>query len=279
MFARNVQFQFITAAIVLTLTSPTSAQTLIRCPDWHSLVQQSAPIVLAKSTPKTSFDAALKHGATKKSVLSKPLDTRPKKVGTVHKTTTQVRNNGCPTYKVKAGDTLASIAQSQLGSAKKHGLILAANASTVRSAKSLRVGTVLTVPCEPPVLTAKAKSEAKPKAKPKGIFASFKPKPTVQPAPKAVAAVAPTPIKAKPLPVWRAKSGEYLSDVVKRWGKTAGYKVIVSGPSAWRLNVPVKEVGTFEETLSRLVKGFSADGQPPSVRVFSNKVIKIGSVL
>ncbi len=260
--------------VALTLASPTSAQTLIRCPDWQSFAKQSAPVVLAKASPKTTFEQAVKRGGASEARLAIISDSKRVKSSTVTKTTLPaISTPTCPTYKVKRGDTLGSIAQSKMGSAKKHAQLLAANKSVISSAKALKIGTVLTIPCTlAPVVAAKANPKSN------GLFSKRKQKPVVQPIPKTVVAVAPAPA-AKPLPVWRAKSGEHLSDVIKRRGKTAGYKVIVAGPSAWRLNVPVKEVGTFEETLSRLVKGFSADGQPPSVRVFSNKVIKIGSVL
>ena len=81
----------------------------------------------------------------------------------------------------------------------------------------------------------------------------------------------------KPLPRWSAKKGEYLSDVLKRWGKAAGYRVILDGPAEWKLGVRFSEVGTFEDVLQQLVKGFARDGLPPSVRIHSNKVLKIGA--
>ncbi len=79
--------------------------------------------------------------------------------------------------------------------------------------------------------------------------------------------------------VWKAQSDEYLTDVIKRWGKEAGYTVIATGTGAWQLKVPLTKVGSFEEALEHVIKGFSSQGHPPSVRVFSNKVIKIGSAL
>ena len=260
---------------ILVFPHATSAQTLIRCPDWKSLVNHATPVILAKGAPKTSFEQAVKRAGTPNTQGAVVSDAARIKTTALPNPNAPAAPS-CPTYTVKRGDTLGSIAQAQMGSSKKHAQLLAANKSVVPSAKTLKIGTVLTVPCKPVVATTVV-AVAKPKSK--GLFANNRNKArAAQPKPKPVvvaAAIAPP----KPLPVWNAKSGEYLSDVIKRWGKTAGYKVIVTGHAAWRLGVPVREVGTFKETLERLVKGFATDGRPPSVRVFSNKVIKIGSVL
>jgi hypothetical protein len=134
---------------------------------------------------------------------------------------------------------------------------------------ALQIGTVITIPCE-------ASGEQK-KATPWWARKSETNK-TVSTQPvKAEPAVIEQP--AKPLPKWTAKKGEYLSDVLKRWGKKAGYTVIVDGPAEWKLGVRFSEAGTFEEIIQELVKGFARDGIPPSVRVHSNKVIKVGASL
>ena len=86
----------------------------------------------------------------------------------------------------------------------------------------------------------------------------------------------PVPVAA-PLPVWKAKSGEYLTDTLRRWGKTAGYKVLKEGADDWRISVPVTVKGTFEEATAQLVRGFEGTGRPPGVSIYSNKVVKVGA--
>jgi hypothetical protein len=174
---------------------------------------------------------------------------------------------------VRAGDTLSKIAARELGDSKRHSELIAANSATVKSAETLRIGTVLTIPCATPAQAALATAQQKSapwwKAQPK-VNAS--PKATAVSAPEV--ALKPAP---KPLPRWSAKQGEYLSDVLKRWGKKAGYTVILDGPAEWKLGVKFSEVGTFEDVIQQLVKGFARDGLPPSVRIHSNKVLKIGA--
>ena len=260
--ASNLQ---ILAALVTLTATPAQAQQLIQCPDWRSLVKQVKPVVLAKSSLKTPFNVAVLQENLKPLSHKDPVTPTSKMRGSSTKVSAAPTSTaGCPTYKVKAGDTLAGIAQNMLGSSKRHPELLAANAGTVKSARFLKVGTTLIIPCALPKLT--------PKPLPKRAGRLFrKSKTAVLLAPTAVA-------EAKPLPVWHAKSGEYLSDVIKRWGKAAGYTVIVGDGAEWRLGVPVRETETFENTLAKLIKGFAANGQPPAVRVFSNKVIKIGAI-
>jgi hypothetical protein len=275
-YCPKFQSKFLTALfLTLSVPTPSLAQQLIQCPEWRSLIKQANPIVLAKSSPKTPFNEAVLQENLKPLSNKGPVKPAAKTRGASAKiNTTPISSATCPTYKVKAGDTLAGIAQKMLGSAKRYPELLVANTETVKSVKSLKIGIVLSIPCATPKLTAKPL--------PKRMGGLLKKSETVVlPEPKAtskvkpLAVIAPKPI---PLPVWRAKSGEYLSDVIKRWGETAGYTVIVGDGGDWRLGVPVQETGTFEDTLAKLIKGFAANGQPPAVRVFSNKVIKIGAI-
>lgn len=261
----------LSAAAITVFATTAQAATLIQCPDWQSLVAHTPTITLAKHAPKVAFDKKLSQRditAKAGSGLGSPKTTRTKTAS----------NQSCPTYKVKRGDTLANISQKFLGTPKRYKDLMAANKSKVTSVEALPVGTVLTIPCDLGTAVAKV-SNPKPKSKKTGGFSTIFAK---QSKPLAVSKpiVKPIPIKpAKPLPIWTARSGEYLSDVIKRWGKKAGYKIILTGSDAWLLHVPIKEVGTFEDSLQRLIKGFSAQGTAPSVRIFSNKVIKIGSIL
>lgn len=270
--------QYLTLPVILSviaLSTPAHAQQLIQCPDWRSLVNQVNPVVLAQSSPKTPFNVAVLQENLKPLSHKDPVAPKAKNSRSSAKTTAAAGpTTGCPTYKVKSGDTLGSISKKMLGSTKRYTELLTANAATVKSAKSLKVGTTLIIPCDQPKVVAKPLPK-----RAGGLFK--KPKAAVLTEPKVVGVAKPLPDiapKPIPLPVWRAKSGEYLSDVIKRWGKTAGYTVIVGDGGDWRLGVPVQETGTFENTLAKLIKGFSANGQPPAVRVFSNKVIKIGAI-
>ena len=153
----------------------------------------------------------------------------------------------CPTHTVKAGDTLGKIAAKHLGKSSRHPEIAAANGIQVSSV--LKIGQKLSIPCSG-VASGKSASSA-----------------------QSITQVAPVP-KPAPLPTWRAKSGEYLTDVMRRWGKTAGYKVVKEGSDDWRLSVPVAVKGTFEEALQQIVTGFESTGRPPGVSIYSNKVVK-----
>ena len=151
-------------------------------------------------------------------------------------------------------------------------------------------------------LTTAAVAEVVPEPKVKRRFGLFnrKPRSTTQ----AVSVPAPTQTKISPVPVrqqitqvpttqtivvdepveiiqptWSASSGELLSDVVKRWGNIAGYRVFSGGDIQWRLRVPFSQTGSFEAVLDQLVKGFSTAPTPPTVRIYTNKVIEIGDVL
>ena len=262
----------------LSLTSPSTASTLIQCPDWQSLVPRSQTVALNNRAPKTSFEDAIarvavldtKAGATTSS--GKPKTKRGRKLAAASPAT-------CPSYTVKRGDTLAKISKTFLGSYNRYPSLVAANKGKISARKPLKVGTVLTIPCDLQKVAnvSKVSNKREATALKKAQAAQSKKAALAKAAAQTVSPKLVTP--AKPLPVWKARSGEYLTDVIKRWGKTAGYQVIATGTGDWKLKVPLKEVGSFEDALRRIVKGFSSQGYPPSVRVFSNKVVKIGSIL
>ena len=66
--------------------------------------------------------------------------------------------------------------------------------------------------------------------------------------------------------------------MLARWGKEAGYRVVTGTTDAWTLRVPVRLRGDFETVVSRLVNGFGSDGRAPPVRIYANKVIRIGGL-
>lgn len=263
-------------AALATMT-PVSAMELIQCPGWGDLVPKPSPISLRTSAPKESFESRITRTIDKAD--ASPLGVNQPMSAThspdaKHKATLPGGSGGCKTYTVRAGDTLGKIAVRELGSSSRHKEILAANTSKVKSATALQIGTVLELPCTAVQLAAKAAAESK-----RTPWFKRKPVTTPETAEKPATATQPVVLEPapKPLPRFTARKGEYLSDVIKRWGAKNGYTVIVDGPADWKLGVKFSEVGTFEDVVQQLIKGFARDGLPPSVRIHSNKVLKIGA--
>ena len=301
-----------TTSVVLLGQAPAQAAALIRCPDWqryvtptaalrstaavgpagHSMRRWTGRAKLAREVerPKQSFEAALKANRARESRLA---SAKGQKVptGTLASPRTARNESGaarttgpldaagifsrkgrktkkqaipCPTHTVRKGDTLSKIAKARLGSAKRYPELIAANKDTVKSATTLRVGTVLTLPCAVPTrqtasLQRKTRSGAAKTA----------------PAPKPVAV---KPMN-RPLPVWTARPGEFVSDVITRWARKAGHTVVRDGVEEWKLSVPVKISGSFKDALDQLVVGFEGAGRPLAISVYANKVIRIGRPL
>ena len=188
-------------------------------------------------------------------------------------------------YQIEPGDTLSAIAAARLGRAGRWPELRAANPGI--NPTRLRVGTRLTLPCSPnPAAPQPAQAgtgwlarlfstvaSARPGANaPKGLDAAGAVSPAV-PA-KSRTIVVPTP--PPPLPVWTAKRGEFLIDVLTRWGKTAGYTVISDTADAWKLELNISLRGTFGDVVGDLVKGLAHEGRAPPVRLYPNKVVKVG---
>ena len=89
----------------------------------------------------------------------------------------------------------------------------------------------------------------------------------------------PVPPPPPPLPVWTAKAGEDFAVVLNRWAKSAKYRVVVDSSDAWKLEVPVRIQAKFEDAVSNLVRGLGHGGQPPRVRIYPNRVIRLGGAL
>jgi LysM repeat protein len=231
------------------LSTPAHSDTLIRCPDWKQLLEVERIYGVRKSPPKESFEVAI--NATSDKAISRPWSAMLKKPA---KASSAAKSTPCAVHTVKAGDTLSKIAKARLGSAKRYNEIAAAN--KIKVATPLKIGQILQIPCTPGNTVGKALAKS-------------------SPLPSSKVAV-PAPVAA-PLPVWKAKSGEYLTDTLRRWGKTAGYKVLKEGADDWRISVPVTVMGTFEEATAQLVRGFEGTGRPPGVSIYSNKVVKVGA--
>ena len=239
-------------ATSLSLTAGSAhSENLIRCPDWKQLLEVERIYGVRKSPPKDSFEVTINATSEPKSV-SRPWSAMLKKPA---KGSASVKPTAsCVLYTVIAGDTLSKIAKARLGSIKRFNEIAAAN--KIKVATPLKIGQILLIPCtlRDTVGTALAKTSPLPSSK----------------------VAVPVPVSA-PLPVWKAKSGEYLTDTLRRWGKTAGYKVLKEGTDDWRISVPVSVRGTFEEAIAQLVRGFEGTGRPPGVSIYSNKVVKVGA--
>ena len=237
-------------SLTLSLTAGAAhSNTLIRCPDWKQLSETQRIYGVRKSAPSQSFDAVI-NASAERPLVSAPWNPFTKKP----KTASSGAGTTCTPHTVKSGDTLSKIAKARLGSVKQYREIAAANKINVTT--PLKIGQKLLIPCTPgdTVGTALAKTSPLPSSK----------------------VVVPVKVAA-PLPVWKAKSGEYLTDTLRRWGKTAGYKVLKEGADDWRISVPVTVMGTFEEATAQLVRGFEGTGRPPGVSIYSNKVVKVGA--
>jgi LysM repeat protein len=241
-------------ALFVTLSSPTPsiAQQLIKCPHWKQLLEAEQIYGVRKSPPSKSFEVAI--NSTVKKPLGQPLShTSKSRTKGVAK---PVNAATCTPHTIKSGDTLYSIAAARLGSGLLYSKLAAANG--IRVEKPLKIGQLLQIPCTSESIGGAALTSTSASTKTTGKVA------------------APVPIAA-PLPVWHAKSGEYLTDTLRRWGKTAGYRIIKEGADDWRLSVPVSVRGTFEEATSQLVRGFEGTGRPPGISIYSNKVVKVGA--
>lgn len=270
---------------------PASAAELIRCPDAASLM---AAAVQASAAPKADFAtlvsprAATAPGTASAAVAqvsTAPLDPMGILAGSKPAKSTApalpgaagaepaTGGAGCA-YVIQAGDTLGRVAATKLGNANRWNEIATVNPGL--NANALVPGRQIQLPCgaaQPavagaaslPAGAAPVRTLVAPGAAQNAPAGTHAATPVVAPVPPAVV-----------LPVWSARSGEYFSDVVKRWAKSEGYSVVFSTTADWKLAVSVSERGTFEDVLDRLAKGLGANGRPPFIQLFPNKVIKIG---
>ena len=279
-----MNYTFTTIFLNLALSAaPAAADNLIRCPDWKALLEQERTYGLRTSAPSASFETALLVGDARerqsRTSLARPTNSKPL---SAMGTTPAIGGTTCAPYVVKKGDTLSKIAKARLGSQKRY--VDLARLNGIKVDVPLRIGQVLNIGCHNGSQSAGGKSGADPSLISKRGTAALaseaeaaiarSAKPTAKRAAKATLGPTPKPV---PLPVWSAKSGEYLTDVLARWGKAEGYKVINEGSDDWRLGVAVQVRGTFEEAVAQIVRGFEGTGRPPGVSIYSNKVIKVGA--
>ena len=211
-------------------------------------------------------------------------------VGSADTATGRAASEAC-THAVVAGDTLGEISAAKLGTAKRWREIMAANPGL--KPNGLRIGSALKLPCsvadrageagagDPParagLLDRLRSALAKPRPAADG---SSQPAATAPDA--AIAASSGESDEVPPLPpppVWTAKQGEFLADVLARWGKSAGWTVIVDTTDAWRLAVAFRTQAAFDAAVAELIRGMGHDGVPPRVRLYPNQVLRLGGPL
>lgn len=171
---------------------------------------------------------------------------------------------------------MGKLAEHYIGNAARHTEITAANPKAAANPNQLRVGDVLKIGCEKPV--AARQPQATPEEEKPGIWASLfggsRKAETAAKAPDpAVGVVMPKP----KTPVWKAATGEFLIDVLERWGNAADYQVIVEDRGDWRFEVPFKVEGTLRLALSEVIKGFGSGPEAPLLVVYANRVVRVGA--
>ena len=192
------------------------------------------------------------------------------------------------THTVAAGDTLGQIASDKLGTAKRWREIIALNPGL--KPDQLRVKSVLKLPCSvgdrageggagpPPARTALLDRLKNALGKPRAEEGTTTPAATSEAPSSEADAVEETPALPPP-PVWSAAQGEFLADVLTRWGKAAGWTVIIDTTDAWRLAVPFRTEAAFDAAVAELIRGMGHDGVPPRVRLYPNQVLRLGGPL
>ena len=258
---------FCVALLALVLTSPARAAVdpsgtadrgeLIRCPDWERLM---SPVVLAgASEGQTDLAFEARAGTAAPTVRSGPLA------------------ESC-THTVAAGDTLGEISAAKLGSAQRWREITTLNPGTKPT--GLRIGSTLKLPCA--VADGAGEAGAGDPPARAGFLDRMK-ESLLKPKPDAAQAARADDSEEKsalpPPPVWTAKQGEFLADVLARWGKSAGWTVIVDTTDAWRLAVAFRTQAAFDAAVAELIRGMGHDGVPPRVRLYPNQVLRLGGPL
>lgn len=254
-----------TAAVFSAAATMASASGLIRCPDAAAIVASETVTQLRGTAPKVAF-------ATR---VSERVATVP---GAPVQTSQLATPAACVVRRVtvKPGDTASGLAQTYMGNGALWPRLVAANPD-LHGSTVLISGSQVSIPCTGPgyappggsQIAAATVAALHSTAAPSG--AAKKPVATQQAAPAVPAKPAPPP-----LPVWTARSGQFLITVVRAWARKAGYSVIVATNDDWKLEVPVSVQSTFEDALKTLVAGFQMNGAPPYIQLFPNHVLKIG---
>lgn len=245
------------------------AATLIQCPDWRQYITTTSGASLRSAPPNQSFEAAVASGRATKAKANRKTNEATKPVQTERGDPlplpegffANAKPSGKPSTSGKPGAPIdkagvrknAAPANSQCRYTVVRGDTLGkiavrtlgsskrwqeiARANGLTGSSTLRPGQILQLPC---AIAGKG------------------------------------PVQAVPLPVWTARPGEYVSDVVKRWAKKAGHTVVHEGVDEWRITVPVSIQGSFKDALKELIVGFEGSGRPLAISIYANKVVRIG---
>lgn len=284
---------FVTSLLIPALPAAAWAAVdpVIRCPDWRL----HAPAVQL---------AAASAGQSRKDFESRLVPSGGTAAAPDPQEPAEPAAAGCPGHRVRPGETLSGIAASRLGDPRRWGEIADANGGV--DPARLRAGAVLRIPCGPSAETAGAgqadgageeasgggdedtvrkrgggflrrlfgggrRQAAPPQAE--GSDGAGQADGTERADGTEAAPAAPPP---PPLPVWKARRGEFFADVLSRWGEKAGYTVIADSAEAWRLGVPVRIQADFEAAVAELVRGLGHGGTSPRVRIYPNRVVRLG---
>lgn len=158
----------------------------------------------------------------------------------------QVSIEPCSTYEVRPGDSLGRIADRIGASWVTAERLFEINRDRISAPDLIRVGQVLVTPCHPGEAVVPALPEEE--------------------TPELVSA-----------PLWEARAGEDLVPVLVRWGREAGFDVIVERSSDWRFGVPFRHNGSFRGAVDEVIAGFSTAATPPFVTFYTNNVMTIGA--
>ena len=229
---------------------------LIRCPDWQH------------PTNVLSITTAVKP------------DTAPPAQGEVSaKPTRQTSpDQDCRRHTIRKGDTLGKIAQQYLGDTARHPEISVLNPETAANPKNMQVGAKLIISCPKRQTQSQATQEHEPGWLSR-LFGGMSKAETESPATETDAGKTAPEIVGPPrrVPVWKAEKGEYLIDVLERWGSAADYEVIIEDRGDWRFRVPFKVEGPLKIALQEVIKGFGSGPSAPLLVVYANRVIRVGA--
>lgn len=272
-FAVAASLAISTLSSSTAISSPSEPAGLIRCPDWESLVATLAPTSAADGQSKARFQ---------------------QKAGTV----TPSRTNESETKRVSPSfdETVRDLAFSADGAGISGTQTKdpAINSNGPRREASLQEDGSATQAGDDASSTVAeaAKEEATGVRKRTSLAAFFgfgrkssaagtePERARAGTAPAADDAVAPVrAVVRPPAPKWTANGGEFLADVLKRWGEQAGYTVIIQSHDAWKLGVNISIRGEFEAAVDELVHGLGHDGAGPRVRLYPNAVLRLGGAL
>ena len=248
--------------------------TLIQCPDWQRYAPPVVPTVAGDGQTRTAFTER----------------TRPRSQASA--TPASAKASTCR-HTIRPGDTLGTIAAAKLGSSTRWREIAAVNPGLAPT--RLPVGSTINLPCGAsggdrrvaavgvtPLAGTRWLArvfgvQTQPgTATPANLGTSAPSAPDLTPP---VAETEATALPEPELPVWSAGQGEYLSDILERWGREAGWRVIVDTNDAWQLAVPLRFRASFEDAVGELVRGLAHGGTPPRVRLHPNKVLRLGGPL